>query len=248
VKNVSLGGQCLPLQDDSKFITQIANRSGSTMKNVLQLLHRCLSKRRSKIVAQKNMMLRTETKNEMAVGVGENDGNNNKADGTIPSNSSCSSDCNESATYNSKEYDIAMKYIASVNAHDGRILREILSPSAIYDFDGLEVLGTVIVDMVEQLARSFPDFHFAYKQIKVLSPGVVMICNVQVSGTHTGAPYTFGPYEEIDATGMKVQNDPEDTVLTIDMENELIKHFRVTAKGPLNGPQGFYEQLGGLII
>jgi hypothetical protein len=150
-------------------------------------------------------------------------------------------------THNSKAYNIAQNYLTGLNA-DTDMLRKTLSPTALFSIDGIEVLGSEFVDLHERVVKSFPDIRFSHELIEEVSPGIVMIKNVQASGTHTGSPFAFGPYEEINATGMFVRNDPEDMLLTIDMETESIPLIHVTAKGKSSGPQGFYEQIGGLII
>lgn len=62
----------------------------------------------------------------------------------------------------------------------------------------------------KKFSRSFPDF-----RIKVMDSGVkeqadgtvtIFVC---ASGTHSGEPYSFGPYPEIPATHIRVVNDPE---------------------------------------
>jgi hypothetical protein len=60
------------------------------------------------------------------------------------------------------------------------MLATVLSPTAIYVFDGLEVLGSTIVNVHEELpvVTSFPDFNLSFEQIIVQSTGVVMISNI----------------------------------------------------------------------
>ena len=75
---------------------------------------------------------------------------------------------------------------------------------------------------------------------------IVSLVFATASGTHTGAPYGFGPYPAIEATGRVVLNDPEEATITIDEKTGLITNMRFVAKGCRSGPPGFYEQIGGL--
>ena len=63
-------------------------------------------------------------------------------------------------------------------------------------------------DELDRIYRSFPDLNTKYGESQVLGPDCISVV-VQVSGTHTGAPYSFGPFPEIAPTGTKVQLDRE---------------------------------------
>jgi hypothetical protein len=233
-----------------------------TMKISFQFWHRCVARRKPKIV-EDDVSIRTtkcsETSKIIVAGVGDTKNDScysyarNSTSITNDTKSpadycSPSLEYNESTTCPPREIIIAQNYIDILNSHNSKLLMSILSSTAMYNFNGVEVLSSSIVEVHEHVEKSFPDFHLPYERIEVISPGVVKIINIRATGTHTGVPYTFGPYEAIEATGVKVQNDPEDNELTIDMETELIKNVSIIAKGPLGGPQGFYEQIGGLII
>jgi hypothetical protein len=219
------------------------------MNHYLQFFQRCVTRQKSKKLAV-DLVAGTancsETSKECQ-GAVDYDSNNSMGEST-PYENTRSSAYDKSATCSSKECIIAQKFFDTLNAHDSDMLKTIQSPSVMYNFDGLEVLGSVIAEVHEHVVKSFPDFHWTQGKIELVSPGIVKITNTQASGTHTGAPYTFGPYEEIEATGVKVRNDPEDYLLTIDMETELISYVQISAKGKLCGPQGIYEQIGGLVI
>jgi hypothetical protein len=148
----------------------------------------------------------------------------------------------------SKECAFAQKLMHAFN-HDIDQLKSCISPNAFLRFDdGVEILGHGMIETMIQIKSSFPDFHFDYEKIEESSTGIVLVSNVQVSGTHTGAPFAFGPYEPIEATGIKVANDQEDFYFTIDIDKEIVTYWRCVAKGPKSGPQSMYEQIGGLII
>jgi hypothetical protein len=152
------------------------------------------------------------------------------------------------AVSSEKACAVAKRYMDAYNNNPEQ-LHTILAPESYIQFDdGVEILASDVVDVVSSTRKSFPDFYFKYDTIVEISPGIVLIKNVQPSGTHTGEPYTFGPYEPIPATGIKVVNDPEDFYITVDIDTEQVTFFRSVAKGPKVGPHSVYEQIGGLII
>ena len=63
-------------------------------------------------------------------------------------------------------------------------------------------------DELERLYKSFPDFYVHYEDVQVLGPDSISTV-LRVEGTHTGAPYGFGPFPEIEPKGTKVKLDPE---------------------------------------
>ena len=60
----------------------------------------------------------------------------------------------------------------------------------------------------KRLFLSFPDFHVDYSEVKQIDSEHISVV-FKVMGTHTGEPYCFGPYPEIEATGIEVKLDPE---------------------------------------
>lgn len=64
------------------------------------------------------------------------------------------------------------------------------------------------VDEWQRLFRSFPDFHIEYNDLKIVSPGCISVI-LQAQGTHTGEPYSFGPFPEVPMTGKHVKLDSE---------------------------------------
>ena len=63
-------------------------------------------------------------------------------------------------------------------------------------------------DELERMFRAFPDLDIESDDIVVHSPCCISVKFV-VFGTHTGTPYGFGPFPEIEPKGAKVKLDPE---------------------------------------
>ena len=96
----------------------------------------------------------------------------------------------------------------------------------------------------EKIFASFPDFKFDYEKLEHRS-GAVVVRKVTCSGTHTGEPYGFGPCDPIEATGVKVKNDPEELCFFFREGEEKFCRITVYARGEMSGPAGIYTQLGG---
>jgi ketosteroid isomerase-like protein len=65
------------------------------------------------------------------------------------------------------------------------------------------------VDEVEKIFQSFPDFHHQVETITEQPEDGTVVARTRAAGTHTGAPFAFGPYPAIAATGTRVVLDPE---------------------------------------
>jgi hypothetical protein len=125
-------------------------------------------------------------------------------------------------------------------------LPTITSPQCVFQFHEVELLVDTAVEELSNTRSSFPDFHLCYEKIIDISPTQAKIVNLQASGTHTGTPYGFGPYPEISATGIRCKNDFEDVTITVDAQTGMILSTKFVAKGPLTGPAGLYNQIGGM--
>jgi predicted ester cyclase len=115
----------------------------------------------------------------------------------------------------------------------------------VYFADDVEL---IISDMVEEVVKcyeSFPDQVFNYLEARVVEPDVVVI-KYQWTGTHTGKPFAFGPYDPIPAKGTVVAVDPERCTITL--RDGLIVKCRVDPEGPNTGWHGVYREIGGLIM
>jgi hypothetical protein len=97
----------------------------------------------------------------------------------------------------------------SINEHD-LVLPSIFADDADICFPEASMTASGYSAEFTKLYRSFPDLHMIRigDIIEHEEDGSVSI-TVQVFGTHTGEPYSFGPYPEVYATGIAVQLDPE---------------------------------------
>jgi hypothetical protein len=83
-----------------------------------------------------------------------------------------------------------------------------------------------------------------WDSIEEIAPGKVKVTNFVGRGTHTGAPYGFGPFPPIPATGIVVEEDP--CHLYISVKNGKMTKFVIdTYCGDLVGPPGYYQKIGG---
>ena len=95
----------------------------------------------------------------------------------------------------------------------------------------------------EVIFASFPDFHMANKHVKEVEPGVVLIEEQVVTGTHTGEPFTFANHEPIARTDKKVVLDPERVYVTV--EDGKVAEWKMIALGTNVGIHGLYIGIGG---
>ena len=98
-------------------------------------------------------------------------------------------------------------------------------------------------DEVGRMFASLPDFSFSFSKVEGMENGTVVVRELIASGTHTGAPFGFGPCDPIPASGAKVVCDKEEIHFTF--ENGKISNLQVIAFGEMTGPQGIYTLLGG---
>ena len=110
---------------------------------------------------------------------------------------------------------------------------------------------------IQRLFDSFPNFNITFDGIKQINETQVKVEKVQVTGTHTGKPFSFGPYEEIPTSNKHVILDQENLLITIASEDDnngvyggdlKIIESSIRALGPMTGPPGFYMSIGGMII
>jgi len=99
------------------------------------------------------------------------------------------------------------------------------------------------VGELKQIWASFPDLHF--ETTTTADTGAVVTVDLQVSGTHSGVAYGFGPYDPIPTTGKKVKNDSEYLTFHVDTSCNKSTQLVGGTNGEMVGPQGFYTQIGG---
>jgi len=131
------------------------------------------------------------------------------------------------------------------NAHDVDGLMAIGTPDAKFSWgEGQSMPWVDYVKECKDVFASFPDIHCEWSERSELNDGTVT-SKVVVTGTHTGAPFGFGPFPPIEATGIKCQNDPECVEWIV--EGDKLKEMKVTSPegSTKTGPSGLYVQIGG---
>jgi hypothetical protein len=105
--------------------------------------------------------------------------------------------------------EIVDEAMRSVNEHH-LVVPSIFAENAEFCFPEASMTASGYTAEMTKLYRSFPDWRLALVGdiIEHEDDGSISI-TVVASGTHTGAPYSFGPYPEVVATGIAVQLDPE---------------------------------------
>lgn len=112
-------------------------------------------------------------------------------------------------------------------------------------FPETELTSKCFFEYSDMLVKSFPDFRLEANGFQEIEPNVVQFTSV-ACGSHTGEPFSFGPFPPINATGKVCRNDPETSKITV--VDGKIKRWVVTPTGEHSGFAGFYTQLGGLVI
>jgi predicted ester cyclase len=101
------------------------------------------------------------------------------------------------------------------------------------------------LDVLESVWKSFPDFNLVYKNlVDGKKANVVVVHDCVPSGTHTGEPFGFGPYDPIEASGTRVENAAETITVHLTEDGKICK-WLVKVNGTLTGPAGMYAQLPG---
>ncbi|CAB9521173.1 expressed unknown protein [Seminavis robusta] len=147
--------------------------------------------------------------------------------------------------------DLARHLIKSLHDNDWESTRALVADDLVCYFHNLshevdyELNLNDLHEEVANIHRALPDFSLHYKSIRKhpTNSGVVIVNQVVASGTHTAAPYAFGPFEPINPTGKKVVNDPEE--LHILVQDGKICRLDFYPMGEYTGPAGLYTQLGG---
>lgn len=103
--------------------------------------------------------------------------------------------------------------------------------------------GEDVVAQWQALSASFTECDFRQTTPTKLTDPKTTEVNIRFSGTHTGAPFGFGPYPAIEAKGIKCVNDPETFVFH--WEDEKVVRWDLIPKGEKTGPIGLYVQIGG---
>ena len=136
------------------------------------------------------------------------------------------------------------EYMRLKNEHDLEGCKALVTDDYVVTFREGEYNWRDHAIEVQKIALSFPDFKFPYESIEVMADGrMVVVHNLVPGGTHTGKPYDYSNCPAIEATGISVQNDPEQ--IRFFFRDGKICREEVYSDGKLSGPAGIYAQIGG---
>ena len=162
-----------------------------------------------------------------------------------PSCSSSTSRTNEDGC-DDPHINTAREYIRYLN-FDPEGLRKVCHPSFQIVFKtegGAKVTLDEIIYETRKIRRSFPDIRFIADHYMSMPDGRLKL-ELRVVGTHTGAPYGFGPFSPIPPAGTKVQNGPETLTFKFDEKYNMIREVSIPVTETYSGPPGLYAQIGG---
>ncbi|KAL7580605.1 hypothetical protein ACA910_003722 [Epithemia clementina (nom. ined.)] len=147
-------------------------------------------------------------------------------------------------------------WIRAFNEHNVYAAMAVTADNSLFEFPDaeMEMLAQHFYDSVRMAFASIPNMKFQYDSIQSIADEdndndedrVLVVRNFFGHGTHTGEPYSFGPYPPLPARGATFRDAPMDITITI--QNGKIAHFSCDAKGKMVGPPGIYEQLGGILL
>ena len=141
--------------------------------------------------------------------------------------------------------DVAKKFFNSITAGDVGGMKQWCHEQCVMHFLDIEMVPADMAEEVMKAYAAFPDAYFDFLEESLVEPNMVKL-KLRWTGTHTGAPYGFGPYEPVPAKGTRVVNDPERVTLTF--QDGLIRKCHVVPDGPNTGWHGVYQAIGGLIM
>lgn len=156
-----------------------------------------------------------------------------------------------------EELRVVREWIRYKDAHDVEKMEELTDDNCYITFTDseTEMPAREFYEALRENYASFPDIHFFWRSMKVQgtnsntsrNPGtVVVIKDYYGIGTHTGAPYHFGPYPPIERTNKIVRD--ADIEFTFIVRDGKIVNATVYAFGEAVGPPAFYTKIGGVIM
>jgi len=145
----------------------------------------------------------------------------------------------------SEAVKVALQFLELVAEHKSII--SLFHEKGECHFEEAKMLACHYDETCQTTYRSFPDLKLVTTEegLEEIEPGIVVVI-ITAQGTHTGEPYCFGPFPEVEAKGTSVRNDPER--LKFHVEDGRIRKLEVEPLGRNTGPPGFYTQVGGLIF
>lgn len=110
-----------------------------------------------------------------------------------------------------------------------------------------DMLFSDFCDNMDALIASFPDYTYTWGEVVEKEPGVVHLFDYDSTITHTGAPYSFGGYEPIEAKGTVVHDHIPHIIIKVNEEG-IIYSMELNAEGKVVGLPGIYLAIGGIIF
>ena len=141
-----------------------------------------------------------------------------------------------------KRIKVCKKWLENFNSGNLEAIQELLTADFKAVFGDVELTWKDTLEGAPKAFAAFPDFQLKCTEMEALEDGSIRF-RVVASGTHTGAPYSFGPFDPIEATGKYVENDPEQSIMFF--SGEKICKQVVKPMGTMTGFSGLYTQLGG---
>eukprot|EP00934_Nitzschia_sp_Nitz4_P003038 Nitzschia sp. Nitz4//scaffold167_size49223//1924//2457//NITZ4_007029-RA/size49223-processed-gene-0.4-mRNA-1//1//CDS//3329538257//3028//frame0 len=146
-----------------------------------------------------------------------------------------------------KNTQAVVKFLDAFNRRNERVMRTSTSERAQFCFFGTEpgISLDFFLDGLCDLQRSFPDICVTYDVMEEIEPGVVLVETFHSRGTHTGAPFGFGPYPPLERTDIVVE---ETSDVTFHLSKGKIDKITVKpSDGDFVGPPGYYDKIGGML-
>jgi len=145
---------------------------------------------------------------------------------------------------------LILAYHDAWNRHEVRNLGDFITSDCCYYFtaDRTEMMASELFLFLEGFFQSLPDAKFRWKSILQISETEFHISDFQGSGTHTGAPFAFEPYEQLQASGKYIEDYPMQMTIELDPVTSKISRVTINSRGRRVGPPFYYEALGGLIM
>jgi ketosteroid isomerase-like protein len=104
--------------------------------------------------------------------------------------------------------ELVVKFFNSPSSGEHHDLSQFFTPDADWLFQDAHMTMPGFLAEMQKVFQSFPDFRFHIHSVQEQPDGTVL-ARINAVGTHTGAPFAFGPYPEIQATGIRVTMDHE---------------------------------------
>jgi hypothetical protein len=131
----------------------------------------------------------------------------------------------KTTTTTTPNQQVFLDWVQKINAHDVDDVAEVFCRMADIYFqpDGAHMVLSGFCDEMRTVFRSFPDYRLTVvprddnddddvvvREVPLNDndhDGTIVVARLVASGTHTGAPYAYGPYPEIPVSHRRVQND-----------------------------------------